>query len=158
VTIGVTPSVADLWIGTPSNWTNFSATPSVSAAPLVTVPLIATVSGLAHTSIASTAEKPVTFTWSDVTANTIKTVSTTTPVTSLVSSLVQNTSLTASLFGLTLPSVGTSTKSKVAALLTPAATSLDSVLMSLLDALGVRIGEADVALNGLRCDGSVLVN
>jgi uncharacterized membrane protein len=158
VTIGVTPSVADLWVGTPGNWTNFNATPSVSAAQLVSVPLIASVSGLGHVSIANTSETPVTFGWSDVAAHTIKSVSTTTPVESLVTSLVQNTSLTASLLGLTLPSIGATNKAKVAALLTPAAASLDGALISLLEALGVRIGEADVALNGLRCDGSVLVN
>ena len=79
-------------------------------------------------------------------------------VSSLVSSALQNTTLSATTLGLTLPLVGTATKNTVASLISPIGPALDPVLITLLDSVGVRVGEADVALNGMRCDGSVLVN
>jgi uncharacterized membrane protein len=159
VTIMARPSVADLWIGTPtSGWSNFSAAPAVGPAQIVSVPLLASVSASGHVSVSNMSETPLNFTWADVQNNTIKTVSTTTPVTSLVSSLLANTTLTPTVVGFNLPIVGTTVGNTVASLLGPVGPALDPVLISILDAFGVRIGEADVALNGFRCDGSVLVN
>jgi uncharacterized membrane protein len=159
VTIMAKPSVADLWIGTPtSGWSNFSAMPAVGPAPIVTVPLLANVSASGHVSIGNVSEAPLTFTMADVQNNTIKTVSTTTPVTSLVSSLLANTTLSASVIGFTLPLIGNTIKNTVGTLLTPVGPAQDRVLITILDTYGVRIGEADVALIGLGCDGSVVVN
>ena len=57
-------------------------------------------------------------------------------------------------FGLPLPGLG----SNVASIISNATTSVDQLVASTLAALGIGVGQADVWVAGLRCDGAVLVN
>jgi uncharacterized membrane protein len=56
--------------------------------------------------------------------------------------------------GLPIPGLG----STVAGIIGGATSSVDQLLASVLATLGVGIGQADVWVSGVRCDGAVLVN
>jgi uncharacterized membrane protein len=156
VTVSARPAVADLWIGEPTSWTDIGQAPTIAAGTFVSVPAVAKVTGSGHTSVSNVSDKTLTFNASDIAAHTIKSASTTTPVTSLVASTLANTTLSASALGLGIPA-GTVT-GLVQAAVAPVGPAVDPVLLQILDALGIRIGEADVEVDGVRCDGSVLVN
>ena len=47
-------------------------------------------------------------------------------------------------------------KSLVLSLLTPVAAALDPLIATLLSTVGVRLGEVDVQVNGIRCGSAVL--
>ena len=56
--------------------------------------------------------------------------------------------------GLPVPGLG----STVTGIISGATSSIDQVLASVLAMLGVGVGQADVWVSGIRCDGAVLVN
>jgi len=157
-TLGVTPAVIDAWIGAVSNsdFTNFRNAPNPPAATLVSSPLV-TVTGRAHATVTNLSPTPVTFTQSDIDSGVRKTVGTTDYTSSLLTKLFSDAQLNASVAGLGigLPQVATAT---VGTILGTATSPIDQVLAAVLDTLGVGIGEADVWMTGIRCDGAVLVN
>jgi uncharacterized membrane protein len=157
VTLNVTPGVLNSWIGniSASAFTNMAVEPNPGPATLVSVPLL-TVTGLAHAAITNMSPTPVTFSYSDISAGTMKTVNTTDFVASLVSSLIGNLSIGVSVAGLGLGLPGV-IQSTVAGILADAATPIDQVLSSVLATLGIALGQADVWVTGIRCDGAVLV-
>jgi uncharacterized membrane protein len=73
----------------------------------------------------------------------------------VVASLVSQTQIKVSVAGLGLNLGGLT--SAVGSLLTPVAPALDGVLDNVLNVLGLGLGEADAQVNGLRCQGAVLV-
>jgi uncharacterized membrane protein len=157
VTLGVKPGVIDAWIGdvTPAQMSNFSTAPNPAAAMLVTLPL-AQVSGRAHAAIANPTPKNVSFSYADVQAQTKKTVTTTSFTGSLTASLLGDLQLTVSLlgFGLPIPGLG----ALVTSIISGATASIDQLVATTLATLGVGLGQADVWVSGIRCDGAVLVN
>ena len=157
-TIGVTPAVIDAWIGAVSNsdFTNFRTAPNPPAATLVSAPLV-TVTGRSHVTVTNLDPTEVTFTQSDIDNGVRKTVGTTDYTSSLLTKLFSDTQLNATVVGvnLGLPQVATST---VGTILGTATSPIDQLLSTVLDTLGVGIGEADVWVTGVRCDGAVLVN
>ena len=56
--------------------------------------------------------------------------------------------------GLPIPGIG----ALVARIIGGATGSIDTLLNSVLQTLGIGLGQADVWVNGIRCDGAVLVN
>lgn len=56
--------------------------------------------------------------------------------------------------GIPIPGLG----ALVGGILGAATGSLDQLLASVLSSLGVGLGQADVWVTGIRCDGAVLVN
>jgi uncharacterized membrane protein len=70
---------------------------------------------------------------------------------------VNNLSLTAKAgpLSLTTPAL---VNAAVKIVLMPATPALDTVLNDVLGTLGIGLGEADVWVNGVRCDGAALVN
>lgn len=158
VTLGVKPGVVDAWIGavTPAQMQNFSTAPNPGYAVLATVPPITSVTGRAHATIANPTAQNVVFSYSDIQAQTKKTVNTTSFLGSLTSSLLGDLDLNVTLLGLGLPIPGVG--AAVAGLLAGATTSVDSLLNTVLSTLGVGLGQADVWVTGVRCDGAVLVN
>jgi len=160
-TVGVsaTPAVLDGWIGAVSNseFTNFTSAPNPPPAKLVDIPLVLKVTGLAHATITNLTPASLTFTHADITQQAKKTVNTTDYLTSLVSQLLGNLTLEASLLGigLGLPSAITQTVSQILTAATPA---IDQVLATTLGALGIGVGQAHIWVTGVRCDGAVLVN
>jgi len=104
----------------------------------------------------NTSPKSVDFSYADIQAQTKKTVTTTNFTSSLTSSLLGDLALTVNVgpLGLPIPGLGAT----VSGILSGATGSIDQVLASVLATLGVGIGQADVWVNGIRCDGAVLVN
>lgn len=159
VTLGVTPSVAEAWLGVPhstSSWNSFAASPVVDAAPLITVPLLLSATGTAHVPVTNVSATPTKFTYAEIQAQTIKTVSTVNPTQTLLTGLLANTKVTVTALGLiTIGTSGASTL--IAGLVSPVGGLVDPVLIGVLNTLGIKIGQVDVTVNGLRCDGAVLV-
>jgi uncharacterized membrane protein len=158
VTLGVTPGVVDSWIGnvTPSMFTNMSSPVNPGPATLVSAPLL-TITGLAHVAMNNMSATPVTFTYADIQAMTMKTVNTTNYTQSLTTQLLDSLSLNVSVggLGLGLPSL---LDQAVINIISPETATIDQLLASVLQTVGVAIGQANVWVTGLRCDGAVLVN
>ncbi|AMN41411.1 TadG family pilus assembly protein [Rhodoplanes sp. Z2-YC6860] len=159
VSLGVTPSVIDAWIGNVSSaqFNNFTSAPNPPAAMLVNAAGLLQVTGLAHVTISNMSPQNVTFSYSDISQQTKKTVTTTNFTSSLTSQLLASLQLNANVLGLGLGLPGVLT-SQVANILAGATSPIDQLLASVLSALGVGIGQADVWVPGIRCDGAVLVN
>jgi len=157
VTLGVTPGIVNAWIGnvTTADMNNFTTAPNPPPATLVNLGLI-TVSGRANAYMGNTTPTNVSFSYADIQAQTKKTVTTTNFTSSLTSSLLGNLSLNVTIIGLGLPIPGLG--ATVAGILGGATSSVDQLLASVLQTLGVGIGQADVWVTGVRCDGAVLVN
>lgn len=119
-------------------------------AVLIGLPLI-NIGGRTVTNIGATTQT-LTFTEADIANHTTRTVSSGNVAQSLTGSLLGNLSLNLNGFGLT-PLLQTS----LAATLSLAAAPLDLVLDQVLRSLGVRIGYADVEMDGTLCSQAVLV-
>jgi uncharacterized membrane protein len=157
VTLGVTPGIVNAWIGnvTMADMTNFTTAPNPPPATLVNLGLI-TVSGRANAYMGNTTPTNATFTYPQIQALTPQTVTTTNFTSSLVGSLLGNLSLNVTLIGLGLPIPGLG--ATVAGILAGVTAPVDQLLASLLQTLGIGLGQADVWVTGVRCDGAVLVN
>ncbi|MBN8989451.1 MAG: hypothetical protein J0H42_14475 [Rhizobiales bacterium] len=156
-TLGVTPGIVDAWIGnvTTADMKNFTSKPNPPAATLVNLGAV-TVTGRAHAGMGNTTATNVAFSYADIQSQTKHTVTTTNFTSSLTSSLLGDLSLTVNVgpLGLPIPGLG----STVTGIISGATSSIDQVLASVLATLGVGIGQADVWVMGIRCDGAVLVN
>ncbi|WP_407168910.1 pilus assembly protein TadG-related protein [Bradyrhizobium sp. ORS 111] len=157
VTLGAAPGIVNAWIGgvTTADMTNFTTTPSPPPATLVTV-LGVTVTGRANAHMGNTTPTSVNFSYSDIQSLNMKTVTTTNFTSSLTSSLLGNLALNVNVGPLALPIPGLG--ATVASILNAVTSPVDQVLASLLATLGVSIGQADLWVMGIRCDGAVLVN
>ena len=157
VTLGVTPGIVDAWIGnvTMAAMTNFTSKPNPPAATLVNLGLVS-VTGSAHAGMGNTTPNSVSFSYSDITSQTVKTVTSTNYTSSLTSSLLGSLSVGVVVgpLGIAIPGIG----STVTNLISGDTKSIDQLLATVLQTLGVGIGQADVWVNGVRCDGAVLVN
>ncbi|MGL5167833.1 MAG: TadG family pilus assembly protein [Afipia sp.] len=157
VTLGVSPGIVDAWIGnvTSAMMTNFSTKPNPPAVNIVNLGIIQ-VTGRAHATMANTAPTPVTFSYADIQAQTKKTVNTTNFTSSLTQSLLGDLQLGVQLgpLGLPIPGIG----ALVLGIIGGATGSIDTLLNSVLQTLGIGLGQVDSWVTGVRCDGAVLVN
>lgn len=155
VTLGVTPGLVDAWIGNVSlaDMTNFTSKPNPPSAVLVNVGGL-NVSGRAHAAIGNTSATSVDFNYIDIQSQLAKTVSTRNFTSSLISSLLGDLSLSVNGVGPPIPGL----TSAVSGILSGATGPLDQLIASALSTLGVGVGQADVWVSGIRCDGAVLVN
>jgi uncharacterized membrane protein len=157
VAMAVKPGLVDAWIGspTPAEFANLTTPLSPVAGTLLTLGA-ATVTGRAHATMGNTTPTSVSFGYADVISQTKKTVTTTNFTSSLFASLLGDLTLNVSLgpFGLPIPGLA----SAVSGILAGATSSIDQLLVTVLAMLGVGIGQADVWVSGIRCDGAVLVN
>ena len=106
--------------------------------------------------MANSAPTNVNFTYADIQAQTRKTVNTTSFTSSLTGSLLGDLTLAIQLGPLALPIPGLG--SQVTSIISGATGSIDTLLNTVLQTLGVGLGQADVWVAGIRCDGAVLVN
>ncbi|MBI1185756.1 MAG: hypothetical protein GC206_00175 [Alphaproteobacteria bacterium] len=116
---------------------------------------LARVDGFAETDLGGARWQEVPFSDAEIAARTIKTVQTRDIAATTVASTLGNLDLNVRVLG-----AGLGTSALTAALtpvLTTAAAPLDDLINGLADLLGVRLGEADVRVNGVRCDGATLV-
>lgn len=157
VRLGVSPGIVDAWVGnvTTADLNNFTIKPNPGAAKLVDLGAVQ-VTGRAHAMMANTVPTPVTFNYSDIQAQTRKTVNTTSFTSSLTGSLLGDLQLAVQLGPLALPVPGLAPL--VLSIIGGATHSVDALLASVLQTLGVGLGQADVWVTGVRCDGAVLVN
>lgn len=157
VTLGVTPAVVDAWIGQVSSaeFSNFSTRPNPPPAMLLDLLGLAKVTGRAHVTIGNTSETSVTFNYGEIQRVEKKTTSTQNFVASLLSRLVGDLDLRVELLGLGLPLPGLD--GAVSGVIAGAAAPLDQVLTSLLNTLGIGLGQADSWVSGVRCGGAVLI-
>lgn len=157
VTLSLSPSIGQASIGTvnTADLNDFKKTLTVSPAQLVSIPLVGSVTAQAKISLGGTTWQNATFSADDISKQTTKTVKTNDVVTSIGSSLIGQTKLTVNILGLGIGlDLVTSTLGSLLSALGPV---LDPVINSLLDLLGVGLGEVDAQVNGLRCSGSALV-
>jgi len=154
VTLGVTPGVVDAWIGDVSNaqFTNFSSPPNPGSATLVNLAGVK-VTGRAHASVANMSASPMSFTYGDIIRQTKKTVGTTDFTRSLLTRLFDDLDLNVAGVPLGSLLVG----GIVSSALSTATTPIDKALSSVLSTLGIGLGQADVWVPNIRCDGAVLV-
>ena len=158
VTLAVQPSVGEVALGQidTTQLNNFTQPMTITPATLVNL-LLLQVNGQAQTNIGGADWQNVSFSQSDIQAGTVKTVSTNDIAQATAASLLANTTLSVQLGGLNL-GLGTGpVKSAVQSTLTTVAPSLDLVINTMSNILGVRLGEADVWVNGLRCHNAALV-
>jgi len=156
VTLGVSPGIGSLMLGEVdrSRLNNFRSELRPSPAQMVRVG-VARVEGEARIDVGGQQWSNVRFNDRDIERGAVKSVATRDAVRATVSSLLGQTKLTVRAGGLGL-STGALT-SAVQGVLTSAAGPLDSLVNGLSDLLGVRLGEADVRVNGVRCGGAALV-
>jgi uncharacterized membrane protein len=154
--VDVTPGVLDAWIGavSDSQLTNFVAAPNPPAATLINTPLVK-VTGRAHASVTNMSATSVTFSYSEIQQQAKKTVGTSNFSSSLLQGLIRDTEIDVDVLGLGLGLGGLS--SLVTTTLSTATPAIDQVLNTVLQTLGVGLGQADVWMLGIRCDGAVLV-
>ena len=157
VTLGVTPAVVDAWIGqvSPAEFSNFSTRPNPPAATLLDLLGLVKVTGRAHVTISNTSETPVSFSYAEIQRADKKTTSTQNFVASLLSRLVGDLDIGLEPLGLGLPVPGIG--GAVSGVIAGAAAPLDQVLTSLLNTLGIGLGQADSWVSGVRCGGAVLI-
>lgn len=154
--IAARPGIARAWIGelSAASLATPTSEPVVSAAKIVDLPLIK-VTGRADLASTNTGDTMLDFTQADVDNKTLKRVGTSDFVETLVTSLIGRLQLTVQVGGLGLGLPGVITQ-LVANALGAIAAPLDQIVYSLLNTLGVHLGEADVRVHGIRCGTSVL--
>ena len=144
---------------TPASFGNFNSTPVVSPAKLVEVaPLgipVLRVFASSVVEIAQTTPVSLYFSSGDIEARTVHTAKTSTVVSSLVGSLLGNLSINAPILGLGLNL--TSLTALLKSILTPVVPLLDLTIARLLEVVGLKVGEVDVRVYGVRCSHPVLV-
>lgn len=157
MTIAARPGVAELRIAAvdPAQLDDFTEEPRFSPATLVDAALVK-VRADSRIAIESASDAIVEFDAADIEARAIKSVSTTTVASSLAASLIDDLDLDIDILGLDLGLSGL-VSTTLRATLEPLAPAIDEVLATVLDALGVKIGEADIRANGVRCGRAVLV-
>jgi uncharacterized membrane protein len=157
VSIDAVPGVAEIAIGTvhPSVLSNFSDEARVEKARLVDSTLLK-IDGIAHVETKNMLPQRLTFSPSEVAANSIKSVSTKDILTSTTQTLLNNLDVDIQVLFLTLgsPKVVQAALAQTLGTVTPA---IDTLLYNLLLAVGVRVGEADIRVTGVNCLQPVLV-
>ncbi|WCT75105.1 TadG family pilus assembly protein [Sphingomonas naphthae] len=147
-------SIAEVPTTPASTFTNQTvALPETPAAAINLLLLTVTIN--ARTDLSSQNWQTVPFTNAEISAQTVKTVTATGAITALATSLTKSLSIGVQLGALKLPSL--TVGALVGDLLEAAGPPLDAVLGSVTNLLGIRLGQADVRINGVRCGVPSLV-
>ncbi len=157
VTVDAVPGVAEIAIGDvdPAVLSNFSSDARVQRAKLVDA-LVVKIDALAHVEAQNLKATRLSFSPSEVAARSIKTVSTKDILTSTTQTLLNNLDLNIQVLFLTLGSP-TIVQQALAQTLGAVTKPVDDLLYNLLLLVGVRVGEADVRVTGVKCQSPVLV-
>lgn len=160
VTLAVRPSLLNAWIAEPANlsgWKTLGSPPNMINASIANVAGLITASGRANAEITNTSDTSVVFRYADIASLTAKNVATRDFTQSLTAGLLGNLSLTVNAAGLLALTPTTVLATLIRSILSPVTPAIDGVLNSVLKTLGIGIGEADVWVNGVRCDGAALM-
>lgn len=155
--IAVLPGALDLAVGqvSTSQLRDFGAPLPLKATQILDA-LLLQMSAKAHVRVAQTAPIILNFSSLDIGEARLKTAKTTTPVTSLGQSLLDSLTLDIKVLGLGLAPLNVLAQT-LKTTITPIASSLDTVINTLLTTLGLGVGEADVRVYRVRCVTPVLV-
>lgn len=160
ITLAVRPSLANAWIAEPvtlAGWKTLGSPPNMGNATIANVLGLITATGKANAEITNLSDTNVVFRYADIASLTAKNVKTSAFTQSLTASLLGSLTLNVSAGGLlSLTPTGVLT-ALIRSILTPVAPTIDGVLNNILKTLGIGLGEADVWVNGVRCDGAALV-
>jgi len=159
VSVAARPGIIDLRIAD-INKNNFRNNPVPSGRVEIANVLLGAASVTAKVAITSSNldYTNLEFSQSDINNRVYKTVSTKNITTSLITSLLgTKDALQVKILGLDLLGLGNVLLPAVAAALVPITQPVDTLLYNVLGALGIRVGEADVRVNGATCGQSVLV-
>jgi uncharacterized membrane protein len=160
VTLGVRPSLINAWLAEPATlagWKTLGSPPNMVDATIASVAGLIAASGRANAEITNLSDTNVVFRYADITGLVAKNVRTSAFTQSLAASLVGNLSLTVNAAGLLSLTPTAVLTALIRSILTPVAPAIDGVLNSVFKTLGIGLGEADVWVNGVRCDGAALV-
>jgi uncharacterized membrane protein len=154
--LSVSPSIGEAAIGAINTayLNDFNNELAIGQANIVDVLLIK-VAGKALVNVGGDTWQPVSFDANDIANHTIKTVSTNDAITAATTSLLGNLTLNVQVLGLGLgvPAVTSSVQKTLASVAAP----VDGVLNGLEGMLGVGLGQADVWVDGVRCQNVALV-
>lgn len=156
VSVAVTPAVGQVAIADfdSSAFANFQSAPVLRPATIIRVPL-ATVTAGADVTLGGVSPQQVTFSSADISNRRIKFVATNDLVQGVATSLIQRLTVNVSgLGGLGLPLGGSGA---IGTALGSAAAPLDALINQVTALVGVRVGQADVRVNGVRCGTPRLV-
>ncbi len=158
VTLSVAPSIGQAAIASlnVAALDDFTTSETLSYASLINASLIK-VTGFANTQLGGLTWQDVSFNGNEIASGTVKTVKTGDLMQSLFSTLLGTLDLRINLLGLGLGLGNGPVKSAVNSTLSTVATPLDGVINSLTGLLGLGLGEADVRVNGVRCNAVALV-
>ncbi|HVT24633.1 MAG TPA: pilus assembly protein TadG-related protein [Rhizomicrobium sp.] len=158
VTLSVAPSIGQAAIASlnVAALDDFTTSETLSYASLINATLIK-VTGFANTQLGGLTWQDVSFNGNEIASGTVKTVKTGDLMQSLFSTLLGTLDLRINLLGLGLGLGNGPVKSAVNSTLSTVATPLDGVINSLTGLLGLGLGEADVRVNGVRCNAVALV-
>jgi uncharacterized membrane protein len=159
VTLAVTPSIGETAIGSIdlTQLNNFSQPETISNATLVNVPYVLQVTGQSVINLGGDDWQSVSFDANDIQNQTVKTVSTTNAINAAITSLLGNLSLNVDILGLNLGLTQNAVSQAVSNSISNVAQPIDSAVNGLTSLLGIGLGEADVTVNGLRCQNPALV-
>jgi uncharacterized membrane protein len=154
--LSVSPSIGEAAIGAINTayLNDFNNELAIGQANIVNVLLIK-VTGKVLVNVGGDAWQSVSFDANDIANHTIKTVSTNDAITAATTSLLGNLTLNVQVLGLGLgvPAVTSSVQKTLASVAAP----VDGVLDGLEGLLGVGLGQADVWVDGVRCQNVALV-
>lgn len=158
VSLSVAPSVGQITLGSVNTSTlnNFTQAETVSPATLLNLALIKA-TATATVNLGGEVWQTVPFSGADIAAGTVKSVQTSNIAQASVASLFSTAQVGVQLGGLGLLIGLGPVTSLLQGALTAAAAPLDQLVDGLTALLGVKLGEADVKINGLRCKGAALV-
>lgn len=156
--LSVSPSVGRIAIGqvNTSTLNDFTSTETIAPATLLDLGLVkATATSVVD--LGGGQWQTVNFSAGEVSDRTVKSVATQNLLQATVTSLVSNLLINVQLLGLGVAVGQGPVTQALGQVLGAAAGPLDSTIDGLEALLGVRLGEADVRINGLRCNGAALV-
>lgn len=158
VTLNVTPSLANAWIGNVTNsmLTSLTTTPNPGPATILNIVGLVSVTGRANAAITNLLPTPVSFSYAQITSVTGQTTSTTDYVSSLLSNLFGGLVMQVNVVGLPLL-VPPNLTGTIGTALAAATTPLDSTINSVLLALGLNLGQATTWVSGVTCQTPVVV-
>jgi uncharacterized membrane protein len=159
VTLSVAPSIGQTAIGAIdlSQLNNFTQEETITPATMINVPLLLQVTGQSVINLGGDDWQNVSFDADDIQNQTVKTVATNNAIDAALTSLLGNLSLNVNLLGLDLGLNQNAVSQAVSNSISNVAQPLDNVVDGLTSLLGVGLGEADVWVNGVRCQNVALV-
>ena len=151
VVLGVRPGLASAKIGEidESRLHNFKQALTPTPATLLSVLGVVRLTGKADVEIADAGFRSVRFSEADIAGQRIKTVTSNSLATGLITTLIQRLDVTVHVLGLGIGLGGL--VQALGVLLTPLGPVLDAAINPLLDLLGLRLGQADVRVHGVSC-------